>query len=172
MKCAICSQTVNEEDKFCGNCGNAILFVQTDGEKKSLAIASSGQRLVNYFLDQIFITIGALIVGSIAGIIIALTDASLTKNSSFMLGFSFGASISVTVLYYSIFESVTGKTIGKYITKTKVVKKNGDKIKLRHAIIRSICRCIPFDVFSFLGNNPIGWHDSISKTIVIKENKS
>jgi len=34
---------------------------------------------------------------------------------------------------------------------------------------RTLCRYIPFEPFSFLGNKPIGWHDSLSKTLVVKD---
>jgi uncharacterized RDD family membrane protein YckC len=167
MKCTNCSQTINEGDKFCANCGNAILSVQTAREKKLLTIASSSQRLANYFLDTIFASIAGFIIGFIIGIIFELIDPSLLENSSFLLGISFVFGYITMILYYTTLESKNGKSIGKYITKTKVVKKNGDKIKFRDAFIRSICRLIPFDAISFLGNNPIGWHDSIAKTIVV-----
>lgn len=49
-----------------------------------------------------------------------------------------------------------GKTIGKYITKTIVVMEDGSKPKASDIVLRSLCRLIPFDAFSFLGTEGKG----------------
>lgn len=65
-----------------------------------------------------------------------------------------------------------GKTIGKFVTKTNVVSRDGNKITFKSAIIRSLCRWIPFDFLSLaLGADAKAWHDVISKTYVIDDNK-
>ncbi len=69
--------------------------------------------------------------------------------------------------YFFIMESLTNKTVGKYITKTKVISQEGNRLTEWKIFIRSLCRLIPFDTFSFLGENGRGWHDSISKTYVV-----
>ena len=46
---------------------------------------------------------------------------------------------------------------------------NGEKPGTQEILIRSLCRLIPFDAFSFLGAPDKGWHDSISKTYVVKK---
>ena len=72
-------------------------------------------------------------------------------------------------LYYPIMEYSYGKTLGKMITKSSVVDVNGSKITFLQAAGRTLCRLIPFDAFSFLGSDAIGWHDSISRTRVVKD---
>ena len=62
-----------------------------------------------------------------------------------------------------------GKTVAKMMTKSTVVNENGGKIIFRQAILRSLCRFIPFNLFSFLGSKGIGWHDRISKTRVVND---
>ena len=62
-----------------------------------------------------------------------------------------------------------GKTVGKMLTKSTVVREDGGRITLGQAFGRSLCRLIPFDAFSFLGSTAVGWHDSISKTRVVKD---
>ncbi|WP_349663302.1 RDD family protein [Cellulophaga lytica] len=42
------------------------------------------------------------------------------------------------------------KTIGKFVTKTKVVKMNGEKPTDGDIMTRTFCRLIPFDRLSFL----------------------
>ncbi|MBK6979176.1 MAG: RDD family protein [Cytophagaceae bacterium] len=63
------------------------------------------------------------------------------------------------------------KTLGKFITKTIVLKENGEKPTLSDLLIRSLCRFIPFDPLSFLyaQYTPKGFHDTLSKTIVVVE---
>jgi uncharacterized RDD family membrane protein YckC len=74
-------------------------------------------------------------------------------------------------IYYSIFEIATGRTLGKYITKTIVVDEYGDEAFSADIIKRSLCRLIPFDAFSFLGASGRGWHDSLSNTYVVKKDE-
>ena len=77
--------------------------------------------------------------------------------------------VVVYVAYCGILEYASGKTIGKILVGTRVVKEDGSKPDLVTIIKRSLCRIIPFDAFSFLSNNPRGWHDSFSDTIVVDE---
>jgi hypothetical protein len=42
----------------------------------------------------------------------------------------------------------------------------GERSRVKMALIRTICRFIPFEAFSFFGQK--GWHDSISGTNVVK----
>lgn len=78
--------------------------------------------------------------------------------------------ILVFVGYYFIFESLFGKTPGKFSTNTKIVSENGMKPSLGSIFIRTIVRLIPIEFLSFTSSkNPIGWHDKWSKTIVIED---
>jgi uncharacterized RDD family membrane protein YckC len=75
------------------------------------------------------------------------------------------------VLYHWGFEYYFQKTPGKFITKTKVVGKNGRKVGASKLFVRNLSRVIPFEVFSFLFSDR-GWHDLISETYVVKVEKS
>lgn len=71
-------------------------------------------------------------------------------------------------LYFVVCEGLWQKTLGKLITKTKVVDREGNKPSFLKILGRSIARYIPFEQFSFLfGSFPVGWHDSLSKTLVV-----
>jgi uncharacterized RDD family membrane protein YckC len=70
--------------------------------------------------------------------------------------------------YYTGFEYVFSKTPGKFMTKTRVVNKSGNKPEFIRLLIRGICRLIPFDDVSYLLDKR-GWHDQISGTYVINE---
>lgn len=79
--------------------------------------------------------------------------------------------VSSYFAYYIIMEIVFQKTLGKFITKTKVVTLNGQKPKEREIILRTFCRLIPFDHISFLFSKN-GFHDHLSRTKVIKESRN
>ncbi|WP_299458582.1 RDD family protein [uncultured Microscilla sp.] len=75
----------------------------------------------------------------------------------------------VKMSYYALMEIFFSKTIGKMITKTKVVDMEGNKPTLFQIIFRSFFRLIPFEPFSFLGTDASGWHDKMSDTRVISD---
>jgi hypothetical protein len=62
---------------------------------------------------------------------------------------------------------MNGRTIGKLSTNTIAITQDGTPFTFKHALVRSICRSIPFEQFSALGYMP--WHDSLSKTAVVKK---
>ncbi|WP_072400655.1 RDD family protein [Flaviramulus basaltis] len=75
---------------------------------------------------------------------------------------------TVLALLYFITETLLkGRTVGKFVTKTKVVLEDGTMPSVIDYLKRSFSRIIPFEAFSFLGNNGRGWHDSISNTFVV-----
>ncbi len=78
--------------------------------------------------------------------------------------------LGLFMVYFILFESVFGKTPGKFFTRTKVIEINTKKKPtVGKTIIRTISRFIPFEIFSFLSSRPRGWHDRISKTMVVNE---
>ncbi|WP_072783538.1 RDD family protein [Flavobacterium haoranii] len=67
-------------------------------------------------------------------------------------------------LYYFILELIYGQTIGKMITKTKVVNTDNDENpNFTRIFIRTISRLIPIDFLSYLITKN-GLHDILSKT--------
>ena len=67
-------------------------------------------------------------------------------------------------VYYFTFELTTGQTIGKMITKTKVVNiDKREKLGFKRIFIRTMSRLIPIDfIFYMFSSN--GFHDILSKT--------
>ena len=67
-------------------------------------------------------------------------------------------------LYYFILELTIGQTIGKIVTKTRVVNiDNNGKPNFTRILIRTISRLIPIDFLSYLFSSN-GIHDILSKT--------
>ena len=69
--------------------------------------------------------------------------------------------------YYLLFEVATGQTLGKMVTKTRVVYKNGNKPSFFRIVIRTFWRLIPFDIFSYVFGYEFGMHDLLSSTKLI-----
>jgi len=131
-------------------------------------MASQGKRFLNYLLDLVFIMIFIFAFYLIFLIILTIVAPSIVSDieeGNKLLQYL--VSFIVSMIYYTSFEAVTGKSIAKYITKTKVVTEIGEKPNFKIIVVRSICRFIPFEAFSFLINDGSGWHDTISNTKVI-----
>lgn len=133
-------------------------------------LASRGKRLANFLLDYIIQLILVALLTFLIVIVSELTSSyglynALIVNDSFLASYVLGAFI--LLLYYIIIETITARTIGKYITQTKVIMADGSPPHLSDILIRTLCRLIPFEQFSFLDDRGKGWHDSLSKTYVI-----
>jgi uncharacterized RDD family membrane protein YckC len=77
-------------------------------------------------------------------------------------------SVLVYFLYYFLFEYFTGKTLGKIMTKSKVVSSTTDNnYYLIRILVRTMMRFIPIDILSYLFTAN-GLHDWISKTKVVR----
>ena len=119
-------------------------------QKNDFLPTGQAKRFFNDVLDWIGIYLLALLLG-------------ITNISTFYL---------IVILYYTIFESIYSKTLAKFITRTKVITKNGEKPDAQTIFIRTLIRFVPFNALSFLFSaHPRGWHDKCSVTIVIDDVK-
>jgi len=135
-----------------------IIKTETKQEiKMETNTASSSLRFVHLIIDSIAI---AWLTGMLGVILV------------FSLGIPFGTNswwiyLIVNFTYFISLEYKFGKTLGKMITKTRVIKSSGANSTLTDIIIRTLCRFIPFDHFSYLFTKN-GFHDYLSNTMVIK----
>ncbi len=132
-------------------------------EKVDSNVVGSGIRFVNFLIDFIVWLVLAFIITFIIGLFIQPTDQGMISLIGYILIFG------TFIAYYAIMEIKFQKTIGKFVTKTKVVKMNGEKPTDGDIITRTFCRLIPFDRLSFLFVKN-GIHDFLSKTKVVKDN--
>jgi uncharacterized RDD family membrane protein YckC len=123
--------------------------------------ASKTKRFFNYLIDLIIIYI--FVFGS--AFLLAITNPKVASENAALLGYTL-AFIGI-LGYYSLFEGLTSQTIGKMITGTIVITEDGNKISFKNALIRSLCRLIPFEGLSFFGER--GWHDTITETRVVNK---
>ena len=108
-------------------------------------------RLYNFLIDSTIFFIIVLIFSML------LKNHIEKQNLKYLM-------ILLYYVYYFTFELTTGKTIGKMITKTKVVNTDNDrKPNFTIILIRTISRLIPIDIISYAFSSN-GIHDIISKT--------
>jgi len=135
--------------------------------------ATTGQRFLNYLIDNIVMryTITYLTGYPIAVILAylfpeAMRDVAADENKTMI--FLIGCLIAIFnyLIYYTLLEKLfKGKTLGKFLTKTRAVRLDGGELTFKDAFFRSACRLIPFEPFSGFG---IPWHDHITDTVVIR----
>ncbi|MCX6822834.1 MAG: RDD family protein [candidate division SR1 bacterium] len=171
-KCPYCGEPIQNIAKKCRFCGEWLDTKKATVKKASsvplvslpgdFLIAPMGKRFLNHILDTIFVYIFAFVCGIFIGLV-GLLDIIENTNEA-VLG------LIILLVYFVLSEYIWGKTPAKFITRTKVINTYGEKPDFWNVCGRTLCRCIPFEAFSFLGNaHPRGWHDSISKTYVVED---
>ena len=136
--------------------------------------ASTGQRFLNYLIDNLLLRFGLTwLTGMAVGMILAvlfpdyMLELSQRDNTFGLLVLSYLIVIVNYLIYYTICEKAfKGYTLGKLITGTRAVREDGNELTLKDALLRSLSRMVPFEAFSAFGGYP--WHDSWTKTRVIK----
>jgi len=128
----------------------------------AVQLASRGRRLANLLLDSVFAALLFAVLEAAAG---------LAGHPDSLRGHGWGANQLMTsafsVLYYFVQESLWGVTLAKLITGTRVRTETGGAPTARQILGRSLARLVPFEPFSFLGGDPVGWHDTWSDTRVL-----
>lgn len=131
--------------------------------------AKGSKRFGNYVIDFIVQNVVISLPMLIAMLLFYVFDydsmliyfTELEGIGDFML------TIVLMLLYYVTMETLTQRTVGKYVTNTMVVMEDGTKPDAGTIFKRSLCRLIPFDPFSYLGDRTRGWHDSIPNVYVV-----
>ncbi len=111
-----------------------------------------GIRATNYLVDQTIILIIALTV-------LAIFQEVTTSPILYYV---------ICFLYYFLCEVITGQTLGKKLTKTRVVNNEGRRASKLRIFLRSILRLIPLDPLSYLYGTEYGIHDVLSSTRILK----
>ena len=135
--------------------------------------ATQGQRFLNFLIDNIAMrfTISYITgygVGYVLGYIFPDFMISVVNdnNAITIILLAYIVGIFNYIIYYGFCEKLfRGQTIGKFFTKTKAIRNDGEELTLKDALLRSLCRLIPFEVFSGFG---VPWHDSLTNTMVVK----
>lgn len=130
-------------------------------EKGTLALplvdADAGKRFLNLIID-----IGVVIF------LIVIFNKILYHHSIFSyLGMFKILDIAVVFAYFYGLENSLGQTVGKMITKTKVVNLDGGKPTTQQMLVRTFSRVIPLEPVLLIGGKWL--HDSLSQTRVVNQ---
>ncbi len=137
--------------------------------------ATQGQRFLNWLIDNLLMQYGlSYLTGMAIGVLIGIIAPDFFENiadSSEMSGpiLLIGVLIAYLnyIIYYTICEKLfRGYTLGKVITGTRAIRQDGKELTFKNALLRSLCRLVPFELFS--GFSTLTWHDSWTDTMVIK----
>lgn len=137
--------------------------------------ASQGSRFLNFIIDNILMRLAMnyLIVTLVVRFLEALAPDFLYSLAE--EGTTGWRNVLVVwlvwdisyIFYYTICEAAfKGYTLGKAITGTKAIRQDGNPLTFKDALLRSLCRIVPFEAFSGLGTRP--WHDTWTKTMVVR----
>jgi uncharacterized RDD family membrane protein YckC len=130
--------------------------------------AEDGTRLLHFCIDRIaFLFLARLFIHFMIQNTNLLNWATYDADRD---SFPFGLWMCICLLfwlYYFLQETfLTGKTIGKFITRCQVVTLEGLPPGPKSIAIRSIARLIPFNALSIF--NGAIWHDRFAKTTVVQ----
>ncbi len=136
---------------------NTDLYIDEKGTlAEPLVDADSGKRFLNLIID-----IGVIIV------LIVIFNKIIYHHSIFSyLGMFKILDIAVVFAYFYGLENSLGQTVGKMITKTKVVNLDGGKPTTQQMLVRTFSRAIPLEPVLIIGGKWL--HDSLSQTRVVK----
>ena len=124
--------------------------VQADSNKQydTNNLASKWQRFGNFIIDYFAIYVLIVILSFTVVLMFGEQAIHFFENVSPIQEFLLGYIIYFT--YYTFFESLFGRSIGKFATGIRVVDYSGNQPTFHQIIGRSLSRLIPFEPLSFL----------------------
>lgn len=136
--------------------------------------ATQGQRFFNWLIDNLLMRFAlSYITGFAVGYILNelwpdfLYDLVYSKGQMGLWLLGYIIAIFNYIIYYTFCEKLCkGYTLGKLISKTKAIRQDGGELTFKDAFLRSLCRIVPFEVFSGFGK--LTWHDQWTKTMIVK----
>jgi uncharacterized RDD family membrane protein YckC len=125
--------------------------------------ASRWLRFANAIIDQIAIYALLYVAVTVAVLVAGAQVIQWLKQvPDIVLG------VALYLVYYIFCEGLTARTIGKWVTGTRVVNETGLRPTFLQTLGRSFGRLIPFDALSFVEADRRGWHDSVASTYVVR----
>lgn len=125
-------------------------------------VAGKWLRFGTLVIDYVCFYVSAALLGLIVGMLFGPAGVEAMRK---IPGMVLGSLMLLT--FYCFFEGIWARTPGKLVFGTAVVNRQGEKPGFSQIVGRTLCRFIPFEAFSFLGEGD-GWHDSIPKTQVVR----
>lgn len=133
--------------------------------EQALAVipASKWLRLVNFIIDYISYIFFSMLLGIVIALLFGKAGINYLQSiPRFFLG------VPIVFTYYLVLEATLGRTLGKFVTGTKVVNGQGLKPSFSQILGRSLTRLIPLEGLTFLSRTRRGWHDRLPDTYVVR----
>lgn len=135
--------------------------------------ADKGRRFVNFLVDNLLMQYAlGFVTGYLLGLILVqlapdfLYEVVNEEGSTSYFIFIYMVALFNYLIYYTLCEKLfRGYTLGKLLSGTRAIRKDGGELTLKDAFLRSLSRLVPFEAFSGLGDEP--WHDTWTDTTVI-----
>ena len=121
-------------------------------------------RLINFVIDTV-------VWLSLYLLIAYVLDNYVVRFNSYVVNYIYSISLGLILYlaYYALLEFYFHRTLGKFLTRTKVVNIDGSELTFSTIFKRTIARLIPIDIFYYLFSKR-GLHDRLSKTLIIRTN--
>jgi len=150
--------------------GSVVSVPVTKLVRRNPELVSQGVRFGYFLIDLVFLYLIQIIIGVLIGLILGVTGNLhlLDEGTAFSIFLNLSGYL-IYFLYYSISEGLGGTSLGKVICGYTVINDRAEKISFGTAMLRSLCRMIPFEAFSCFAER--GWHDTLSKTYVVKKSE-
>lgn len=154
------------------NNGNQQQDLFQDGEFIEYTEATLTQRFLNYLVDVVLMRYGISWLTTYLLVKFLMTVSPDLAYDLFGEGPLLFSTYLIAVLnhlvYYTICEKAfRGHTLGKLVTGTRVIRDDGEELTFKDALLRSLCRLVPFEAFSAWSERGL-WHDVWTKTKVIQ----
>lgn len=143
---------------------NQLLDVIEQEDSNEIIPVEKGTRFINYLIDLAIFYVSLVLFLFLLdqnefGFVQQLAKEPILDRLFSM--FCYGVFMCIQELIFK------GRSIGKFLTGTKVVDEYGNTPASSTLLARNLSRMVPFDQLSFLGER--GWHDSWSNTYVVKK---
>jgi uncharacterized RDD family membrane protein YckC len=138
-------------------------LVDTD-TPADLRPAGRWRRSFGYWIDYLAFSLMIFALG----MLIALVGSVEALESIDGIWTELAFSIAAFFGYYVVSERLTGRTIGKLVTGTRVVNDGGARPNFKQVLGRSACRIIPLEALAIFGDEKLCLHDSLARTRVVR----
>lgn len=147
-------------------------IAEPDGESLgALGVATAGERVVSGGIDLVFVALIQLTLFYLTTHLVAQRASALPRSALVAMGVV-GAVLAAG--YFLFFWSLSGQTLGKLLTGSRVVDRRGRALGFRRAMVRllaTLLAALPLGA-GFIGlwtdTEHRGWHDRIAGTKVIR----
>ena len=140
--------------------------------QKNYYRASLLKRFLNLVIDYLTVLNLSIFIGVLLGLVFSGLRKNewleIFQNDSINLGIG---CLVIGIYYISCEFFFEGKTLGKYVTKTSVKNVSGQRASLLDILIRTGYRFFPLEPISIFFGKKQGWHDSLSLTMVVDDEK-